>query len=121
VCSSDVVIVRVYSKNAWGTSTGYSQAPAIVKDIPKPPAKVLVSNDYNPTTKTGTLTWNSVSNATGYVVKYSNDGGKNWTTKNVGKVTSLKLTGITPDVIVRVYSKNAWGTSTGYSQTPVIA
>ncbi|MCL2648809.1 MAG: fibronectin type III domain-containing protein [Phycisphaerales bacterium] len=114
------VIVRVYAITASGTSSSYSQAPAIVKDMPNAPTNARISSDYNPAKKAGTLTWSAVANATGYVIQYSNDGGITWKTKKVKNVTSLKLTGITPDVIVRVYATNAWGTSTGYSQAPAI-
>jgi|GEM_PF-4872503 len=118
------VVVRVYAINASGTSTSYSQAPAIVKDMPNTPTNAHFDDlsSYNAAKKKGTLFWDYVSNATGYKIMYSNDGGITWKTKTIKKnVTSLNLSGLVPGAIIRVYAINAWGTSAGSSSTTVVA
>ena len=121
--SGTTYYIRILAKGN-GTTTadsGYSatKSAATTSNLPTKPTNVKIS-DYNPSRKTGTVTWTAVAGATGYMVQYSNDGSK-WTNKTVRNVTSFKLTQATPDVIVRVYATNAWGTSAGYGQAAKIA
>ena len=73
----DSIIEGVYSADTddgifYVTSSGISySAPAVPENVK---ADSTVSSD------SVSPSWDGVSGATGYVIQYSNDGGKNWKT-----------------------------------------
>lgn len=109
------VSLRVCAYNISGNSN-WSTAAEIAAQYPASPASATVIN-YSPAKRTGTVTWTDNSNnETGFLVKYSNDGGSTWkTVKAKANAASCKLSRITQDSIIRVYAVNEWGESTSYA------
>lgn len=88
----DSIIEGVYSADTddgifYVTSSGISySAPAVPENVK---ADSTVSSD------SVSLSWDGVSGATGYVIQYSNDGGKNWKTLETIK-NAITINSLTP-------------------------
>ena len=80
---TSVVAGRVYrykiqSYKKSGSTTAYSSSYSSVKKVTAKPAKVTISSVSSKKSRSGTVKWKKVSNATGYQVAYRRKGSSKW-------------------------------------------
>ncbi|MBR4834838.1 MAG: fibronectin type III domain-containing protein, partial [Thermoguttaceae bacterium] len=100
---------NAYGQSEWATITfKAATAPAAPSD--------LAMTNYNPSTRTATLTWtDNADNETGYLVQSSSDGGKTWKslTTLAANTTTRSCSGLNPGstYIYRLAATNEYGQS----------
>ena len=97
--------IRSYKKS--GSTTVYSSSYSSVKKVTAKPAKVTISSVSSSSSRSATVKWKKVSNATGYQVAYRRKGSSTWhyvtVSTNYKKFTLLRKKNYY--VKVRAYTK----------------
>lgn len=118
---SDVLEVSAFDVESITPSTleinfDYPTPTPAAQPLPAPTGVSVVNNAIVATQARSTVSWNAVTNATGYKVEYKRDADTTWTSQTVS-ATSLQISTLTRNTLYN-FRVTALGDGTTYTDSP---